>query len=41
MVEQIKKEMPENIEILFSDESHFSNQHYVSRGWFKYGEKKR
>lgn len=41
MVEQIKKEMPENIEILFLDESHFSNQPYVSRGWFKCGEKKR
>ena len=28
------------VEIFFSDESHFSNQPYVSRGWFKRGEKK-
>ncbi len=31
----------ENIKVLFEDESHFSNQPYVSRGWFKCGEKKR
>ena len=41
IVERIKQEPPENIEILFLDESHFSNQPYVSRGWFKCGEKKR
>jgi transposase len=40
MVEQINKDTPKNIEILFVDESHFSNQPYVSRGWFKRGEKK-
>lgn len=27
-------------EILFCDESHFSNEPYVQRGWFKRGEKK-
>jgi transposase len=30
----------EDVELLFVDESHFSNQPYVSRGWFKCGEKK-
>jgi len=28
------------IEILFEDESHFNNEPYVERGWFKRGEKK-
>ena len=40
IVEQISKDTPKDIEILFVDESHFSNQPYVSRGWFKRGEKK-
>jgi transposase len=40
IVETIKKESPEDIEIFFADESHFSNQPYVNRGWFKRGEKK-
>lgn len=40
IVEKISKDTPEDIEILFVDESHFSNQPYVSRGWFKRGEKK-
>ncbi|BCA96501.1 hypothetical protein TUM19329_28620 [Legionella antarctica] len=41
IVERIKKEPSEDIEIFFVDESHFSNQPYVSCGWFKCGEKKR
>lgn len=36
----ISQSPKEDIEILFVDESHFSNQPYVSRGWFKCGEKK-
>jgi len=28
------------IEILFEDESHFNNEPYVERSWFKRGEKK-
>ena len=41
LVEEIKnKSEKEAVEIFFSDESHFSNQPYVSRGWFKRGEKK-
>ena len=40
IVEQIGKDTAKDIEILFVDESHFSNQPYVSRGWFKRGEKK-
>ncbi|EEZ94636.1 hypothetical protein LLB_3551 [Legionella longbeachae D-4968] len=40
IIEGIKKDSGEDIEILFADESHFSNQPYVSRGWFKSGEKK-
>ena len=40
IVESIKQYSPEDIEIFFADESHFSNQPYVSRGWFKCGEKK-
>lgn len=40
IIEEIRKECASDIEILFADESHFSNQPYVSRGWFKGGEKK-
>ena len=40
IVDEIGKYSTKNIEVLFVDESHFSNQPYVSRGWFKYGEKK-
>jgi transposase len=40
IVNAIKQKVPKDIEILFADESHFSNQPYVSRGWFKCGEKK-
>jgi transposase len=39
IVSSIGKE-PGDIEIFFEDESHFSNQPYVNRGWFKKGEKK-
>ena len=41
IVGEIKNKPSGEIEILFLDESHFSNQPYVSRGWFKRGEKKR
>ncbi|HAT9256255.1 TPA: IS630 family transposase [Legionella pneumophila subsp. pneumophila] len=41
IVEAIGKDTRSDTEILFVDESHFSNQPYVSRGWFKRGEKKR
>ena len=40
IVEKISHNTGQAIEILFADESHFSNQPYVSRGWFKRGEKK-
>ena len=40
IVDEIGKYSTKDIEILFVDESHFSNQPYVSRGWFKCGEKK-
>jgi transposase len=40
IVEDIRQNEPTDIEILFLDETHFSNQPYVSRGWFKKGEKK-
>lgn len=40
IVSTIRQNTPNEIEILFVDESHFSNQPYVSRGWFKTGEKK-
>jgi hypothetical protein len=41
LISEIKnKAQKEVIEIFFSEESHFSNQPYVSRGWFKRGEKK-
>ena len=41
IVADIAKDDACDTEILFVDESHFSNQPYVSRGWFKCGEKKR
>lgn len=40
IVGEIGKYSTKDIEVLFVDESHFSNQPYVSRGWFKCGEKK-
>ncbi|KTD57829.1 hypothetical protein Lsan_2493 [Legionella santicrucis] len=40
IVDEIGKYSTKDIEVLFADESHFSNQPYVSRGWFKCGEKK-
>ncbi|MCW8398600.1 IS630 family transposase [Legionella sp. PATHC038] len=40
IVTAIKQNTPNEMEVLFADESHFSNQPYVSRGWFKTGEKK-
>ncbi|MBA2711591.1 MAG: IS630 family transposase [Tatlockia sp.] len=40
IIEAINQFPKEDIELLFVDESHFSNQPYVSRGWFKCGEKK-
>jgi hypothetical protein len=40
IVEAIGKDSSADTDILFVDESHFSNQPYVSRGWFKSGEKK-
>jgi transposase len=40
IIDKIKQDKSEELEILFADESHFSNQPYVSRGWFKRGEKK-
>lgn len=40
IVEAISNNSATDIEVLFVDESHFSNQPYVSRGWFKCGEKK-
>lgn len=41
MMEEIKQYPSKEIEIFFADESHFSNQPYVCRGWFRRGEKKR
>jgi transposase len=41
IVKAISEDAETDIEILFADESHFSNQPYVNRGWFKRGEKKR
>lgn len=38
IVDEIGKYSTKDIEVLFVDESHFSNQPYVSRGWFKCGE---
>lgn len=40
IVKDIGKYSAKDIEVLFVYESHFSNQPYVSRGWFKCGEKK-
>lgn len=40
MVNNIAQYPSTDIEILFVDETHFSNQPYVQRGWFKKGEKK-
>ncbi len=40
IIDKIKQDKSVELEILFADESHFSNQPYVSRGWFKRGEKK-
>lgn len=40
IVVEISKRPATDIEIMFVDESHFSNQPYVNRGWFKCGEKK-
>ncbi len=40
IVGEIGKDSTMDIKALFVDESHFSNQPYVSRGWFKCGEKK-
>ena len=40
IVAAIGKDSAYDTEVLFVDESHFSNQPYVSRGWFKCGEKK-
>ena len=40
MVDEMQQLDPANTEIFFEDESHFSNQPYVSRGWFKKGRKK-
>ena len=40
MINTINSQPINDIEILFEDESHFSNQPFVGRGWFKQGEKK-
>jgi transposase len=40
IVGEISKLSATDIEIMFVDESHFTNQPYVNRGWFKCGEKK-
>jgi transposase len=40
IIVEINKLSATDIEIMFVDESHFSNQPYVNRGWFKCGEKK-
>jgi len=37
MVHAIKALDESAVEVFFADESHFSNQPYVSRGWFKKG----
>ena len=42
IVEEIKKDQQDkDVEIFFVDESHFSNEPYVQRGWFLVGEKKK
>ena len=41
IIQAIKQaKLQNNVEILFEDESHFNNEPYVERGWFKRGEKK-
>jgi len=45
-VQEIVSEIKENmktheLEVLFTDESHFSNLPYVQRGWFRLGDKKK
>lgn len=40
IVGEISKYSVTDVEIMFVVESHFSNQPYVNRGWFKCGEKK-
>ena len=40
IVAEISKLPAADVEIMFVDESHFSNQPYVNRGWFKCGKKK-
>lgn len=40
LVDKIRTSVNKDTEIFFEDESHFSNQPYVSRGWFKKGKKK-
>ncbi len=41
LVKGLRKEMKRgDVEIFFEDESHFSNEPSVERGWFKRGEKK-
>lgn len=42
MISAIREEADKtDVEIFFEDESHFANEPYVERGWFKRGEKKR
>ena len=42
LVTCLEKEIAnDDVEILFEDESHFTNEPYVERGWFVRGEKKR
>jgi transposase len=41
LLKSLKKDMKNKaVELFFEDESHFSNEPYVERGWFKRGEKK-
>ena len=41
LIETINTEKEQQpVEILFEDESHFTNEPYLERGWFKQGEKK-
>lgn len=40
IVGEISQFAATDTEIMFVDESHFSNQPYVTRGWFKCGKKK-
>lgn len=41
MIDEIKQMDSGDFEVFFGDESHFSNQPYVSRGWFQRGVKKK